>query len=269
MKNSNRIDKERKISSLEDLTDEQLVEQKKQAIETEDYDKAKEIKQEQERRKLGKVDDIEWEKVELERIKMDQEKSENSRQQKIEAETLIQQLIEDNNTNLSEGKESLEKFSKDELYIIWYLAYYIKSSYSYNSDIEDGYIYQPLNDIMNFVDYTDEEKKYFLEKNNISTKSDFENYIIDTISEFLKERKVWNKTYYMQRDLDNLKMVQETINGSENSLDCLKITESPESFKNWLKSFISSKYTEKKLTNLYNEIDLLYQKITEKQAIHY
>jgi len=70
------------------------------------------------------------------------------------------------------------------------LAYYIKSAYSYNSDIEDGYIYQPLNDIMSFVDYTDEEKKYFLEKNNISTKSDFENYIIDTISEFLKERKV-------------------------------------------------------------------------------
>jgi len=49
---------------------------------------------------------------------MDQEKSENSRQQKIEAETLIQQLMEDNNTNLSERKESLEKFSKDELYII-------------------------------------------------------------------------------------------------------------------------------------------------------
>lgn len=51
MENSNRIDKERKISSLENLTDEQLVELKKQAIETEDYDKAKEIKQEQERRK--------------------------------------------------------------------------------------------------------------------------------------------------------------------------------------------------------------------------
>ena len=38
-------------SSLENLTDEQLVDLKRQAIENEDYYKAEEIKQEQERRK--------------------------------------------------------------------------------------------------------------------------------------------------------------------------------------------------------------------------
>ena len=57
MGNLNKIDEQNKKSSLENLSDEQLVDLKNQAIADEDYDKAKEIKKEQERRKMQGIED--------------------------------------------------------------------------------------------------------------------------------------------------------------------------------------------------------------------
>ena len=201
MKNINEIDEKYK-NFLENLSNEQLGDIKTQAILDEDYDKAKEIKQEQERRKMK---DKEWTESNNEKLSQE-EKMKEIEDEKKTHETQKEKELKSkiNSLQKSEDKEDLWEninISDEEIDAIIDLTEKIRQiNPTYGDYI--GYV----NEFSELKNFDINQKKEYFKKNKIQSRIDFYTHVLDYFleeSEHIKEYNLNNLTHIDEYQLDD------------------------------------------------------------------
>ena len=172
MGNLNKIDEQNKKSSLENLSDEQLVDLKNQAIADEDYDKAKEIKQEQERRKMQGIED---EKKTYKIQKEEKLKSLTDSFQQSEDEEKLWDTIDISNEEIDALTDLFWRMTQ----MNWRFDYQKK--------------YEAFSNQLASLQYMDTRNRFFI-RHNILSKADFQEYILRTFYQMVTDIKYlrWN-----------------------------------------------------------------------------
>lgn len=168
-------------NSLENISGEELVELKKQAIADEDYDKAKEIKQEQERRKIESFDE---------------EKQVEKEEKNKKIESLKNLLQEHDNVEKSNGNIDI---SDEELVCVEDLMRRmdkINSQYDYPTNFLEKLIW--------FKSLDHEDKYKYYKDNEIETKVDFQKHVLNLCREYLKAHFEYLESNWIRVDLDDI-----------------------------------------------------------------
>lgn len=186
MKNTKEITEKYK-NSLVNIPDEQLINLKNKAIADEDYDKAKEIKQEQERRKMQEIEQIKsndemkrWEEITKE---IKDEKNTYEVQKKGKLKLLSESLQK------SEDKEDLWdgiNISDEEIDAIIDLTEKIRQidyTYTYGDYLRYSGYNKEFDELKNF---DIKQKKEYFKKNKIQSRADFYIHVLDYFFEELR-----------------------------------------------------------------------------------
>lgn len=195
MKDPNKINSVEALNWFENMSDEELVDLKNQAVDAEDYLRAHEIKQELNMRK----------RLQLEREEQD-EKSQRKEKIKSLNDSLQQ---EENNEKLTEiveiSDEELES-SIDLVEKIQYINHFYEWAERYDEDIKHLKSFDAI-----------QRKKYFKD-HEISSKLDFQKYVLKLCRKYL-DNLCELKKRQIAVDLDNITDAQKCLNYYKKYLD--------------------------------------------------
>ncbi len=220
MKNINEIGEKYK-NFLENLSDEQLDDIKTQAILDEDYDKAKEIKQEQERRKMKNK---EWTESNDEKLRQEEKMKEIEDEKKtneIQKAEKLKSAIDSLKSTEDEEKlwETIE-ISNEEIDAIIDLTEKIRQiNPTYGDYIDYG------NEFSELKKFDINQKKEYFKRNKIQSRIDFYTHILDCFLEEFEHMKEYNLNnhthidgYQLDDTLNSLKLFCEKFIDTDKEL---------------------------------------------------
>lgn len=183
------------LNLLENLSDEELLNLKNKAIADEDYLRAHEIKQELNMRKRLQ---LEKEKQDEKSQRKEKIKSLNDSLQQVENNEKLAEIVEISDEELESSIDLVEK--------IQYINHFYEWAECYDEDIKQLKSYDTI-----------QRKKYFKD-HEISSKLDFQKYVLKLCREYLNNLCELKKDK-IEVDLDNITDAQKCLNHYKNYLD--------------------------------------------------
>lgn len=181
MNKSDNINEKETLNSLENLSDEELVSLKIQAVEAEDYFRAHEIKQEQNMRK----------RLELERERQDEKsqrkerlKSLNDSLQQVENNEELTETVDISDEELESVEDLMSRMDK------------INSQYDFTTNFGENLIW--------FKSLDDIEKNEYFHNNEIESKIDFQKHVLNLCRDYLEAHFEYLKSDWIRVDLDDI-----------------------------------------------------------------